>query len=118
MSDPKNPKNISWDDFVKMGNPENIPEPKDKIHTSNIDYDQVVRVHLEKKGRGGKTVSIIKGLVADGTYLKALAKELKSACGVGGSFKDDIIIIQGNHREKIKNILLEKGYKDVKLAGG
>lgn len=77
-----------------------------------------VRVWLDKKNRGGKEVSVIRGISAPDEQLKTLAKELKTKCGVGGSVKDGEIIIQGNHRDKIITILSKKGYSDVKKAGG
>ena len=117
MSDNKKPKTLSWEEFASLGNPENIPEPT-KEYDDPTDYQSVIRIFLEKKGRGGKTVSIIKGLESDNPTLKEISKELKSACGVGGSVKNEEIIIQGNHREKIRGILIKKGFKNVKLAGG
>ena len=80
--------------------------------------DDIVRVWLDKKNRGGKEVSVIKGISGTNEELKALAKELKTKCGVGGSVKDGEIIIQGNHRDKIITILSTKGYSNVKKAGG
>ncbi len=78
--------------------------------------DQKVRLHLDRKG-GGKVVSIVKGLTEPPDTLNTIAKELKKRCGVGGSVKKGEILIQGNKRETIQNILLKKGY-DVKLSGG
>jgi len=108
---------INWDDFQKMGNPENAPTLSDegpKFDPSK----QNLRIHLEKKHRGGKEACIIKGFVGEEKILEELGKLLKIRCGVGGSVKDKEIIIQGNHREKILQILLEKGYKNTKKAGG
>ena len=78
--------------------------------------EQKVRLHLDRKG-GGKVVSIVKGLTEPLDILNIIAKELKKGCGVGGSVKKGEILIQGNKRETIQNILLKKGY-DVKLSGG
>ena len=78
--------------------------------------DQKVRLHLDRKG-GGKVVSVVKGLTEPPDTLNTIAKELKKGCGVGGSVKKSEILIQGNKRETIQNILLKKGY-DVKLSGG
>lgn len=78
---------------------------------------QVVYLHRESKGRGGKAVSVLKGLVLSAADLTALGKSLKQVCGSGGTVKDGVIEIQGEHREKIAEILRKLGYK-VKIAGG
>ncbi len=72
---------------------------------------------MDKKNRGGKTASVVKGFIGSQDDLKDLAKVLKSKCGVGGSAKDGEIIIQGDHRDKILKILIDSGFK-VKKAGG
>ena len=79
--------------------------------------DGVVRLHRETKGRGGKAVTIIKGIPLAGAELKALAKVLKQKCGVGGALKGDSIEIQGDQRQLLKNELEKKGFT-VKIAGG
>lgn len=79
--------------------------------------DQDLRIWLDKKHRGGKVASIVKGFVGNDDDLKDLAKILKSKCGVGGSAKDGEIIIQGDHRDKMLKILLDQGY-NAKKAGG
>ncbi len=78
---------------------------------------QTAYLHRESKGRGGKTVTLVKKLVLSEKDLKNLAKKLKRACGSGGTIKDGVIEIQGEHREKIADVLLKQGYK-VKLVGG
>lgn len=79
--------------------------------------DGTVRIWLEKKGRNGRPVSIIRGLPSDRGALVALAARLKRTCGTGGSAKDGEIIIQGDHRERIAAMLAREGLR-VKLAGG
>ena len=79
--------------------------------------DGIVRLHRETKGRGGKAVTIIKGLPLSGDALKSLASQLKKKCGVGGALKDDNIEIQGDQRESLKQELEKLGYH-VKIAGG
>ncbi len=77
----------------------------------------VVKIWLEKKGRNGTPVSIIRGLPNDQSALATLATRLKRACGCGGSAKDGEIIIQGDHRERLAALLAGDGIR-VKLAGG
>jgi translation initiation factor 1 len=84
---------------------------------SKTKQDGVIRIRREVKGRKGKTVSVIYGFQFDKVYLKALAKQLKRRCGTGGSVKDDMIIIQGDHREKLMRVLKAQGHK-VKFSGG
>ena len=76
-----------------------------------------VRVWLETKGRRGKGVTVVKGLPLDATALDALAKQLKTACGSGGTAKDGDIEIQGDHRDTVLTALLKLGYA-AKRAGG
>jgi translation initiation factor 1 len=78
---------------------------------------QTVYLHRETKGRGGKAVTLIKNLVLSEEDLRALSKQLKQACGSGGTVRDGQIEIQGEHRERIAEVLRELGYK-VKIAGG
>ena len=79
--------------------------------------DGVVRLRRESKGRGGKTVTVVEGLPGDAQALKAQAKALKRHCGVGGSVKAGRIEIQGDHRDRILQLLRAEGHT-VKLAGG
>ena len=79
--------------------------------------DGVVRLRREIAGRKGKGVVTISGIPAPEAELKAILKKLKQMCGTGGSLKDGVIEIQGDHREKLKKQLEQMGYQ-VKLAGG
>jgi translation initiation factor 1 len=79
--------------------------------------DGIVRVRRETQGRGGKTVTTIAGVPLPEDGLRALAGELKRLCGTGGSVKDHVIEIQGDHRDKLVPALERRGYT-VKLAGG
>lgn len=76
-----------------------------------------IRISRESKGRKGKGVTLISGLQLTAADLKTLAKKLKALCGSGGTVKDGVIEIQGDHREQIKQEL-DKHFKNVKLAGG
>lgn len=80
-------------------------------------HEQTVYLHRDSKGRGGKPVTLVKKLVLSGEDMKELAKKLKQFCGSGGTVKDGVIEIQGEHREKIAEALRKMGYK-VKIAGG
>ncbi|MGY8849606.1 MAG: stress response translation initiation inhibitor YciH [Pseudomonadales bacterium] len=82
-----------------------------------IDTDGIVRIRHETKGRKGKGVSLVSGLDLDEAALKTLAKQLKQKCSTGGTIKDGVIEIQGDHRDILK-IELEKLGHTVKLAGG
>ena len=79
--------------------------------------DGIIRIRREVKGRKGKTVTTIFGVPLAGRDLKQFAKQLKRNCGTGGSVKDGVIIIQGDHRESLLNEIKQQGYT-VKLAGG
>lgn len=77
-----------------------------------------IRVSRDRKQRGGKEVTLVKGLELEDEDLEALGKKLKSSCGVGGSVKDGIIMIQGNKIARVIELLKKEGYKDVKQHGG
>ena len=79
--------------------------------------DGIVRVRRETKGRGGKTVTTVSGVPLGGEALRNLASDLKRRCGTGGTAKDGVIEIQGDHRETIVAELSRRGFT-AKLAGG
>ena len=75
---------------------------------------QKLRISMEKKGRGGKTVTLIKGFIGSEEDLKDLGKLLKTKCGVGGSAKKGEIIIQGEFKQRIIELLKAEGYTQTK----
>jgi len=83
----------------------------------NIKIDGIIRIQREVKGRKGKTVTTISGFQMNDTEIKKLATDLKRRCGTGGSLKNGVILIQGDHRETLLSELVKRGFK-AKIAGG
>ena len=79
--------------------------------------DGVVRVSLQTKGRGGKSVTLVKGLPLDALALAAVAKQLRAACGSGGTVKDGVVEVQGDHVATVMAALQKQSYV-VKRPGG
>jgi translation initiation factor 1 len=90
---------------------------EEKITATPPPSQQYLEAHFNTKGRGGKTVTLIKGYKGTEENLKELSKMIKTKCAVGGSVQDGEIIIQGNHRQKVMEILKNEGYH-VKRVGG
>jgi translation initiation factor 1 len=88
-----------------------------KAGTTASPTDGVVRLFFETKGRGGKGVTVVRGLGLAETELTALGKKLKAACGVGGTAKDGVVELQGDHRDRVMALLKAQGLA-VKKAGG
>jgi translation initiation factor 1 len=89
-------------------------------HPKKVEPDfkkQYLEAHFSNKGRGGKTVTIIKGFIGSYEELKSMAKSIKLKFSVGGSIKGSDIVIQGNIRDKIVKFLISKGHK-IKRIGG
>jgi translation initiation factor 1 len=78
---------------------------------------QNLRVQASRKGRGGKTVTVISGFQSNAETLAQLLKQLKAQCGAGGTVKENEIEIQGDHAQKLTQILIQLGYK-AKVSGG
>ena len=79
--------------------------------------DGIARVSRQSKGRGGKTVTIVKGLALDAATLAALGKQLRTACGSGGTVKDGVIEVQGDHCDLVLDVLGKHGHR-AKRTGG
>ena len=79
--------------------------------------DGVVRVTLQRKGRGGKDVTLVRGLALDGVALAALGKRLRAACGAGGTVKDGVLEVQGDHVGRVLEHLAAEGF-EAKRSGG
>ena len=105
-------------DQLKNLFPNHEPAPEETIVTpTHVLYIQVEPMICKFEKRKGKATTIIEGYQGTDADFKLLAKEIKTKLSVGGTFKDDSIIIQGDYRDKIMKILLEKGFK-VKRVGG
>lgn len=108
-------KNSDWKDRLNI------------VYSTNPDYSydtgqeeeaktlpparQVLRLTLDKRNRNGKSVTLVSGFVGSEDDLKELARLLKGKCGCGGSVKDGCVIIQGDFREKLTEILKKEGYR-------
>lgn len=98
-------------------NPDFKFESNSEHHATLPPAQQNLRVMRDSKQRGGKTVTLVTGFVGTEDDLTHLGKLLKTKCGTGGSAKDGEIIIQGDMRDKVLDILVKEGYK-VKKSGG
>ena len=90
----------------------------DEVQETLPNNQQKLYVSIDKKQRAGKEVTMIEGFIWDDTDLKELGKSLKNKCGVGGTAKDGEILIQGNFKEKIFDLLIKDGYTQTKKKGG
>jgi translation initiation factor 1 len=90
---------------------------KNSRSQTNIKYDGIIRIQRETKGRKGKAVTTVSAFQLADDELKNLAAQLKRHCGTGGSVKDGVIIIQGDHRNTLITELKNRGFK-TKIAGG
>lgn len=88
-----------------------------KAQAAPLPSDGIVRVSRETKGRGGKAVTLVKGAPLDPLALAALGKQLRAACGSGGTVKDGVIEVQGDHCERVVELLKKEGWA-VKRVGG
>lgn len=103
--------------------PENLPPSEERAGADagamkGVKAKMPLRIHLDRKHRRGKEATIVTGYDGPEDDLKALGKLLKAKCGVGGSVKDGEIIVQGNKREHVLELLLKEGYSSTKKSGG
>ncbi|MDR1055870.1 MAG: translation initiation factor [Prevotellaceae bacterium] len=104
---------------VYSTNPDfNYDTPDENNETETLlPQQQNLRVSLDKKQRGGKQVTLVTGFIGKEDDLKKLGKMLKAKCGVGGTIKDNEIVIQGDFRDKVLDLLVKDGYKAKKSGG-
>lgn len=104
--------------FVFSTNEDFVPEDDQKQGSGDIPAsEQLLEAHYSSKGRAGKKVVVVKGMMGTDQEIADLGKELRKKCGVGGSVKDGEIVIQGDVREKVMDYLRDKGFR-VKRVGG
>ena len=114
-------KNNVWKErlnIVYSTNPDyNYEMNDDEEQTTLPSAQQRLRVQLDRKNRGGKVVTLVTGFVGTDNGLKELGKLLKSKCGVGGSAKDGEIIVQGDFKQRVIDLLKAEGYTQTKPVG-
>lgn len=114
-------KNTDWKDrlnVVYSTNPNFKYETTEEPEATTLPpQQQKLRVSLDRKNRGGKTVTLVSGFIGTEDDLKALGKLLKGSCGVGGTAKDGEIIVQGDFKQRILDLLKAKGYSQTKPVG-
>jgi len=103
--------------FVYSTDPNFSFEPEQENTKALLPAQQKLRVKLDSKNRGGKTVTLVNGFIGKEADLEDLGKKLKSFCGTGGSAKDGEIIVQGDQRDKVLQWLLKNGYSQTKKSG-
>ena len=117
----KNKKSNDWKDrlnVVYSTNPDFQYETEAEEEPSTLPpAQQRLRVQLDRKNRGGKTVTLVTGFIGAEDDLKELGKLLKNKCGVGGTAKDGEIIIQGDFKQKVAELLQKAGYTQTKTVG-
>lgn len=122
---PKNP--VTQDNpFAALSQLDNLPPPPKDLPTTQeaegaaagASYTDPLRVLVDRKYRRGKAATLVTGFTGSEEALVVLGKTLKVKCGVGGSVKDGSIIVQGDQRERVIELLLEMGYRNTKASGG
>ena len=102
---------------VYSTDPDEVPSPQEPSAESPPPRQQTARIALDRKGRRGKVVTVISGLQLSPDDLNKLGKALRRACGAGGTIKGDAIEVQGDHRQRVGQILRGQGFQ-VRLVGG
>lgn len=110
---PEGPMGDSKLIYSSDGSGKNLAKGKNKNRNFNeiIPCEVTLKIRIEKKGRGGKAVTVVYELPSNPPYFKKLLKELKSFCGTGGSLKGEQIEIQGDQVQKVKEFLIKKGFQ-------
>lgn len=108
---------VVYSEFGPSANTSANPNALERAMPDLPPNQQNLRVQASRAGRKGKTVTIITGFQASTETLSTLLKQLKAQCGTGGALKENTLEIQGDHRPKILQILVELGYK-AKISGG
>jgi translation initiation factor 1 len=102
--------------YQEFGNTENAAA-LERAKPENPPTHQTLTIQATRKGRKGKTVTVISGFQASAQTLESLLKQLKTQCGAGGTVKDSTLEIQGDHAQKLAQVLVQMGYK-AKISGG
>jgi len=112
-------KNKKWVNVVYSTNPDFQYEQEQEEQSETLEKkQQKLYVSIDRKQRAGKEVTLIEGFVGVEDDLKELGKLIKTKCGVGGTVKDNEILIQGNFKDKIFDLLIKEGYTQTKKKGG
>jgi translation initiation factor 1 len=112
-------KNKKWVNVVYSTNPDFQYEQEQEEQSETLDKNQQkLYVSIDRKQRAGKEVTLIEGFVGVEDDLNELGKLIKTKCGVGGTVKDNEILIQGNFKDKIFDLLIKEGYTQTKKKGG
>lgn len=102
-----------YSEFGSADNSEALERPVTELPPQQ----QQIRIQASRKGRGGKTVTVVSGFACKPETLKTLLKQLKNQCGAGGTVKDETLEIQGDRTQQLLEILIKLGYK-AKISGG
>lgn len=101
--------------FVYSTNPTFMQSEPDTEHETRMPAEQPLRISLDKKQRAGKQVTLIEGFIGLDADLQHLTQKLKNNCGTGGSAKDGLALLQGDHREKVLRWLQQNGYTQSRI---